>query len=284
MRTVVYLVDNGSLRPEATLALRKLARAVGERSGQEVRPVSLLHAHKVDPAELGGRPATIVRRSLKTDLAAGVGRVLFLPLFLGPSRAITEYLPELIEEARGLRPDFEATTADPLAGSDPDRPDGRLAEILAAQVRAAAEAQGMERPKVALVDHGSPVEVVTRVRNAVAAQLRERLGASVEGVVACSMERRDGPDYAFNEPLLERVHEVEGFAGGDLLAAMFFLLPGRHAGPGGDVASILENLAGAGGYRKLGMTGLLGEHPLLVELLADRLRAAHGGEPEALGA
>ena len=52
------------------------------------------------------------------------------------------------------------------------------------------------------------------------------------------MERREGDAYAFNDPLLESLGGISGFAGGRLILAMFFLLPGRHAGEGGDVAEI----------------------------------------------
>jgi len=274
MKTAVYLVDNGSLRPGATLRLRELAAELSERSGAPVEAVSLLHSHKVDPAKLGGRPATIVRRRLRVSLDAGVEGVVFLPLFLGPSRAITEYLPELIDEARAQAPGAAFCVAEPLAGPDPDRPDPRLAEILADHVRATIARAGFSRPRpsVALVDHGSPVEAVTRVRNAVAAQLRERLDGEVAAVAASSMERREGEAYAFNEPLLERLDAVDPAGGGNLVAAMFFLLPGRHAGAEGDVAEILEGLRARGAYENVEMTPLLGAHPLLLEVLEDRLR------------
>ncbi|MFP4069882.1 MAG: sirohydrochlorin chelatase [Opitutales bacterium] len=274
MKTVVYLVDNGSLRPEAAFELRRLAGELSERTGERVEPVSLLHSHKIDPARLGGVPATIVRRRLKESVAEGVRRVVVLPLFLAPSRAITEYLPELLAEAREMAPGLSCVTADPLAGAEADAPDVRLAEILADHVRATMASHRFAAPKVALVDHGSPVEVVTRVRDAVARQLAERLGGRVAAVTAASMERREGPEYAFNEPLLERVDGVEGFGGGDLLAAMFFLLPGRHAGPGGDVAGILEGLRARAAYGRIAMTPLLSQHLRLLELLQDRLEAA----------
>ena len=75
---------------------------------------------------------------------------------------------------------------------------------------------------MALVDHGSPIELVSRLRDRVADQLSERLGQSVQ---PCSMERREG-QYAFNDPLLENLAGAPGLAGGALVLAMFFLLPG----------------------------------------------------------
>ena len=55
---------------------------------------------------------------------------------------------------------------------------------------------------------------------------------------------------------------------------MFFLLPGRHAGEGGDVAEICDGLISEGAFELIQNTPLLGEHPMLLEILEDRLRDA----------
>lgn len=265
----VFLIDNGSLRPEATLWLRCLAEALATRTGQSVQAVSLLHAHKVPADQLGGQPATIVKRRLRECLQAGQRDFICLPLFLGPSLAISEYLPEVIEGLRAEYPDLRVRMASVLCGADPDRPDPRLAQMLAAQVLAL---QAEPDTKVALVDHGTPIAAVNRVRSAVARQLAGELGAAVATVQACSMERREGEAYAFNEPLLESLGGLEDFRGGRLILAMFFLLPGRHAGSGGDVAEIAAGLVGEGAFEQIETTPLLGEHPGLLDLLEERLR------------
>jgi hypothetical protein len=54
---------------------------------------------------------------------------------------------------------------------------------------------------------------------------------------------------------------------------MFFLLPGRHAGAGGDVAEIAEGLIGQGAFEWIEASPLLGEHPGLLDILEARLRA-----------
>ena len=51
-------------------------------------------------------------------------------------------------------------------------------------------------------------------------------------VEASSMERREGTEYDFNEPLLENLLGSEGFEK-DVVLSMLFISPGRHAGPGG---------------------------------------------------
>lgn len=269
----VFLVDNGSLRPQATFALRDLAEQLTAQVGLRVEAVSLLHSHKIDAAKLGGRPATIVRRRLKECVEAGERHFVMLPLFLGPSSAIKDYLPELIEEARAYAPDLNVRVADPLAGADVDQPDPRLAEMLADHVRATIRTHCLDNPTVALVDHGSPAVAVNQVRNAVAGQLAEILGGDSSLVVASSMERREGPEYAFNEPLLERLDSVVT-TGGICIAAMFFLLPGRHAGEGGDVTEICESLVAREVFESIHITPLLSAHSLLLDILKDRLDEA----------
>lgn len=266
---VVFLIDNGSLRPEATLWLRCLAEALASRTGLPVEAVSLLHSHKVPADNLGGQPATVVKRRLRECIGAGQRDFICLPLFLGPSLAISEYLPEVIEALRGDCSDLRVRIAPALCGADPDAPDPRLAQMLAAQVRALKPDRGT---KVALVDHGTPIRAVNRVRNAVARQLAEELGRQVAAVGACSMERREGEAYAFNEPLLGSLGGLRDFRGGRLILAMFFLLPGRHAGAGGDVAEIAEGLVGEGAFDRIEATPLLGEHPGLLDILEARLR------------
>ena len=87
---------------------------------------------------------------------------------------------------------------------------------------------------------------------------------------------RDGPEHDFNEPLLERALCSPPFDEGDVVLAMAFLLPGRHAGEGGDVAQIVQSVSNAnpvcGSRLRVHRTGLLAEHPLVLGVLADRVR------------
>ncbi len=263
---IVFLTDNGSLRPQATEGLRRLSSALGSRIGLEVEAVSLLHSHKIPAESLGGRPATIVKRRLRECFRHGRHDFVVLPLFLGPSLAITDYLPEVVAELREKEcPQLRVRIASPLAGKAVTAPDPRLAAILESRLLAGGPLA--ESDTVALVDHGTPIRVVNELRNVVAAQLGDRLGRPVQ---PCSMERREGPDYAFNEPLLEQLGEVLGAPGGHLRLAMFFLLPGRHAGDGGDVATIVDGLVGDRSFDRVTMSPLMAEDPLLLDILADR--------------
>lgn len=259
------LLDNGSLEPAATLALRALAASLSGRIGRRVEPVSLLHSSVIPAEKLSGLRAEILEPALERRLAAGQDGFLVVPLFFGPSAALTEYLPARLAHLRTVYPALNLQLTAPLfqAGDD------RLAQILADQVRAA----GPVPRRVTLVDHGSPVRAVTEVRNELARQLGAALGPDCT-VSASSMERRAGADYDFCDPLLATLLRSPGWNKGSISVAMQFLLPGRHAGAHGDVATICrEAEAASGGALQTTMTGLVGEHPLLVDILADRWRA-----------
>ena len=266
--TTILLVDNGSLRAESTLELRHLALELQARIDFPVEAVSLLHSHKVDPASLQGLGATIVRRRLRELVDCGRRQIVILPLFLGPSLAIIEYLPKLVAEARERCSDLVVRIGQPLAGLHPGQPDPRLAEILADSVRIQVEQHQLLDYQIALVDHGTPAKAVNIVRNSVAQQLAERLDRTV---FACSMERRPGSEYAFNEPLLEQLaSQPEVREARALVLAMFFLLPGRHAGVDGDVAQICDAMKLSCPVHR---TELMAMHPKLIEILEERFRS-----------
>jgi len=262
---LTILMDNGSLEPAATLGLRKLAAKLAERIGRRVEPISLLHSSGVPAEKLGGTPAEILEPALDRRLTAGQNEFLIVPLFFGPSGALTDYLPGRLAHLRINHPVLNVKLAAPLF----EPGDDRLARILADQVRAA----GSTAQRVALVDHGSPARAVTALRNELAKQLGALLGPDFS-VAASSMERREGAAYDFCAPLLAGLLRQPGWNSEDVTVAMQFLLPGRHAGPAGDVATICRAAETAsGGALRTTMTGLVGEHPLLVDILADRWRA-----------
>ena len=267
----VLLVDNGSLQPAATRRLRKIASALGRRLGRKVEPVSLLHSNKVPAKKLGGRKAEILEEAVLHRLHRGAREFVIVPLFFGRSRALTEFIPDLIANWRRHSAKMKVRVAAPLAASG----EGRLARILERQVRVKLTPGFLrgQRARVALVDHGSPVKAVTQVRNRLAAQLRRRLGATVAGVAACSMERRPGANYAFNEPLLETLLAKPPWNSGPVIVAQLFLLPGRHAGPGGDVERICREAREKSPALRTVRTKLLGGDPALTAILADRFLA-----------
>jgi len=252
--TRILLVDNGSYEPTATLALRGMAQEVGKLIGQEVRPVSTMHSTKIDPALLGGQPAVIFEGAVQQAKADGIDELVVLPLFIGPSRAITEYLPKVFAEAKPGK--MKLSIREPLFGPE-------LISMLIDNLKSSGWSKGSGT--VLLCDHGSPIPEVTRCRNFFSSAIRTQLGLKDEELIACSMERREGAEYDFNEPLLEDALQQ---AKGDAVILMLFLLPGRHAGSDGDVATIAKEHAPAGLRWKL--SSLLGTHPALPALLFRR--------------
>jgi sirohydrochlorin ferrochelatase len=262
------LVDNGSLEPAATLTLRAVAAELSVRTARSIEPVSLLHSHKVSADELGGVPAEIVETYLRRELVAGESEFTIVPLFFGPSRAITEYLPELIEKLRKTYPEIEVRIAPTLYQEG----DLRLAKLLADNVREARTANFSPNDsiRVALVDHGSPALAVTAVRDSLAQQLAAELGDEVEAVAPCSMERRAGEEYDFNEPLLETLLKRDGWNSGPVIVAQLFLMPGRHAGPDGDIAKICAEAEPVAPQLRIVPTPTLAIHRGLIDVLVDR--------------
>jgi sirohydrochlorin ferrochelatase len=139
------------------------------------------------------------------------------------------------------------------------------------------------------------------VRDHVAAQVRAMLlagagggntgggaaGASAagdnSGVVACSMERRAGAEYDFCEPLLAGVlRSPRARAARLVIVALLFISPGKHAGPGGDIAEIIAaaqderaaSVAAGEPPRAVVVTRLLGESGAFADVIAGRLLEA----------
>lgn len=260
----VLLVDNGSTRAQATISLRRIAAQLGAASGRTVYPVSLKHADRVPAAALGGQPAEVFTPFLRRQLKAGQRHFVVVPQFFGGSRALTSFIPE---QTALLRAELGALQIDQAAELCP-LPQGEplLADILADHVRQCAA----QPARVILVDHGSPIPQVTAVREWLASALTARLPAAVE-VDQAVMERREGRVYDFNGQLLEE--RLQG-ARGEIVLAMLFISPGRHAGEGGDIAEICAAAERTNRGLKVTPSPLVGEHPKLVEILQQRLEAA----------
>ncbi|MFO7858144.1 MAG: cobalamin biosynthesis protein CbiX [Ectothiorhodospiraceae bacterium] len=271
----IFLVDNGSLRASSTLNLRRVAAALSETTGLSVEPVSLLHSNKVAAEELDGEPARTFGPAATRAARDGVDEILVIPFFFGPTRALTDYMPRRVATLHEHYPDVVVRVARTLV--DLQGPvDLRLARALRDGVHATEVAD--TAPAVALVDHGSPIPEVTAVRNVLAGQLSALLEGDAERVAAASMERREGDEYRFNEPLLEQLLDQPGFNQGTVIVAMLFLSPGRHAGPDGDVAGICGEAEARNPGLATHMTPLAGEHQAILDILADRVREGVQGE------
>ncbi|MGP9807763.1 sirohydrochlorin chelatase [Halomonas sp. AOP12-C2-37] len=267
----IFLVDNGSLRPQATLNLRRVASLLSQRMGENVQAASLLHSNKIPVEDVEGIPATTLGPAAERSAEQGATEIIVLPFFFGPSKALTGYLPERMATLQARFPHVKIRVAQPLVDERGDN-DLRLAHLLADNVR--EKYPTGTAPRVALVDHGSPIPAVTAVRNRLAGQLSVLLGEDVTSVTAASMERREGEEYRFNEPLLERLLDSPEFSVGPVILAMLFLSPGRHAGEGGDIAEIYAAAQQRYSHLEISVTRLVGEHPGIVDILITRLRQA----------
>ena len=234
----VILLDNGSLRAASTHNLRVLADDLSIITNRVIHPVSLLHSNKVPDQDLDGIAAEILEPFLVRNLAAGTTSFIILPLFFGQTAAVYEFIPQRLKEVRKDWPQIEVRIASCMVNLD-NESDHSLAEILARVVRRKISSEGLHRPAIALVDHGTPRIAVNKVRNLVCKQLSEALLGEFGPVKAASMERREGADYDFNEPLLENLLGTPGFEG-QVVVALLFSSPGRHAGEGGDIMRICE--------------------------------------------
>lgn len=263
----LMLVDNGSSRPESTLYLRRIASRLGESLGALVHPVSLQHAQKIPGAALGGVPAETFVPFMARHLTHGERHFIILPLFFGPSRALTSFIPEQTAKLASEYGHFELQLCPVLCPLPEGEP--RLAQILADQLPSLAPAQ---KRRVILVDHGSPIPKVTAVRRYLAAEMRRILGQGVR-LQEAVMERREGAEYDFNGDLLEHVLHVNGKQDTQtpIALSLLFMSPGRHAGSGGDIESICQRTRERYPDWSILTSGLIGEHAGLIEILHDRL-------------
>ncbi len=264
----ILLVDNGSKRAASTLQLRALAERLTAQVGSTVYPVSLQHADRVDVAELHGTPADVLPDFMARQLAAGVRDFRILPLFFADSRALTSFVPSVVEKLRPQYGGFAFSMGDVLC----PLPDGepRLVQILHEHAIQTASTHNLPLQNLLLVDHGSPEQRVTRVRNHLAEQLRARLGDDVR-LSEAVMERRPDSQYDFNGPLLsDHLHEMANAGVTRVIVVMQFLLPGRHAGPGGDVDGMCREVMRKHPDLRVAISPLVGEHPLLSDILASR--------------
>jgi sirohydrochlorin ferrochelatase len=270
----ILLIDNGSSRPESTRRLRQLASALGERLGTPVHPVSLQHSDKVPAEALGGVAPQLLGPFLRKAVPEGERDFLAVPLFFGPSRALSHFVPDTAAELAAELGPFRLRVAPELCPLPPGEP--RLAQILVDQILTTARLNRVPPRRVVLVDHGSPLPAVNAVRRWLAERLREHLGDGVT-LHEAVMERRPGAAYDFNGALLSDVLEEKARSDplSPVVLALLFLAPGRHAGAGGDIAQICAAAElGHPGFRVY-PTPLVGEHQGLIEILAER--AAEGG-------
>ncbi|MBI5770556.1 MAG: hypothetical protein HZA93_22455, partial [Verrucomicrobia bacterium] len=226
---------------------------------------------------------------LRAQLARGENEFLFVPFFISAQGAIGSALRGELEKLQQQLGGFSFVFTTGLAAS------GALGHIVAARVRETIASKTLQRPAVIVVDHGGPSAASAALRDAVAKEAgRSLLAGDFRGTGLLTRESGHGSgDPCHSRSLackqaptligsiaaasLEGVHPPlladelarSEYAGRDVVIALLFLAPGRHAGANGDVAQICR-----ASPARCHLTALVGDHPATTEVLAQALRAA----------
>jgi sirohydrochlorin ferrochelatase len=272
---IIMLCDNGSTKPEATLQLRSIAEQLSNQTNKKIHPVSLQHSHRVPAEKSGGIKAFTIKYFLRKHIEQGNREFIILPLFFGKSRALTKFIPTVQEELEESLGEFSIQILDPLYTHNSNRKKG-LSDIILDHIHKTAQSYALPLNNIVLVDHGSPIPQITAVRNGIAEEVNQKLEDGVQ-IEQAAMERREGKEYDFNGQLLEAWLNDKAEQGEtSAIVTLLFLLPGRHAGEGGDIVTICYSVMQRHPNFKIGISPLVGENPLLLEILADRLNAYEG--------
>ena len=270
--TTFLLCDNGSSRPQATLQLRQLASKLTEKIDKTIHPVSLQHANRIPADQLGGEPAATFVNFLEDKLQQGEKDFIVLPLFFGYSKALSSFIPEKTELLKQQFGEFNLRIADvvyPLPDGEP-----LLTNIVTDHIFQSTNLSSQKEKHIVLVDHGSPIPRVTEVRNHLAKAVQNKLPSEYV-VDQAVMERREGAEYDFNGSLLAEILEKKALEGVNNIAViLLFFLPGRHAGEGGDIVEICDEVTQRYTDFEVQLSPLIAEHPQFVEILIKRLDAA----------
>ena len=264
------LMDNGSLKAEATLNLRIIAENLSNFTRRVIRPISLLYSNEIDRVELHGHSAEIFEPTINTLASESRYNVLVIPLFFGPSRALTCYLPERITQLKKTHPRLNVRIAPCLVRTDDDE-NYSMAKILMSGINRVIINKNLNYPAVILVDHGTPEIKVNKVRTFLARQLESLLKGKIRILAEASMERRKGKEYSFNDPLLLHQLSEKKFNQGDVIISLLFLSPGHHAGIEGDITQICLEAERREPKLRTHLTELVGADENLITLLKERL-------------
>ena len=243
-KELCLLVDNGSLRDHAVLFTRKLARKLEADGAIPVTAVSLAHSDQIPVEKLNGVPVPLLAEALESIAQSmTVRRVTILPLLMVGDGVIYQKISSIIASFSKQHPAIECRLARALVKPG-DRGPVSIPAFMAKAVSHLIQIDSLHLPEVWVVDHGSPLAKATEMRDEVAANLGRILPhGMVSGVYPASMERREGKEYDFNEPLLETALMHAGNRGvKDVIVVKMFLQPGRHSGKYGDISGILRSV------------------------------------------
>lgn len=283
---LVIAVNIGSLRPEPYLDLRQMSFRLSRALQRPVVPCSFRFSNRIDASRLHGLPAKSFEMVLleflnvhARDESKTPVEIVVLPLFFGISTTLTEFLPDVLHKCWDKMQESIHFSLSVRLGScliDLSAPeDDRIAQILRQNVdtvRATLSEAQQDSVSVLVLDHGTPNRLVHESRELVAKQLRAMIGKYVKMVGTACMERRDGPEYDFNDPLLDAALDHYKITSGVVIIALLFLSNGRHAGEKGDIEEIVDGVKLQCPGVDVIVTDPIGAHPLVTEILHDRFR------------
>ena len=266
---VILLCDNGSVRANATLQLRKLTAELSNKTGHMIHPVSLQHADKIPAADLNGTPANVFCNFISQQLANGEREFILIPLFFGQSRALTKFIPDEINILKKQYGEFTLEITEVIYPI----PEGEdlLSEIIYDHVYSTADKNNLPLKNIVLVDHGSPVAKVTAVRQHLAQTVQNKLppDCPLEQAV---MERRECKEYDFNGDLLKDWLTRKALSSEtSAIVILMFFLAGKHAGSGGDIVEICDSVMTEHPTFKISISPLITEHPNFLDILQKSL-------------
>lgn len=267
--SMILLVDNGSSKANATLQLRQLATNLSKQSKYNIHPVSLQHANKIPPELINNQPANVFIDFMSEKLKQGERNFILLPLFFGNSKALTTFVPEQCEILKETYGDFSLEISEVIY----PLPEGELllTEIILDHINSTAAQYSLPLKNIALVDHGSPTPRVTAVREHLVKSIQQKLPADIK-LEQAVMERREGKEYDFNGDLLKDwlINKAESGERHAIIALLFFLA-GRHAGEGGDIEDICQDVMNLYPNFTIAISPLISEHDTLLSILHSRL-------------
>ncbi|RHY70951.1 hypothetical protein DYB38_008043 [Aphanomyces astaci] len=275
---VCFVVNRGALKTEPFLDLRAVCANLTRRFDGCVQfvPVSCSLSDQIPPSQLHGEPAQLFDAALAAvTSAAAMGPLdlVILPLFIGNSGAITEFIPTTIDAAQRTRSAHNVPALRYSMGRclvDISKPsDNRVARILALKVHALCtkHQDAVGGVRVLVVDHGTANKEVHLSRDLIGSQLAKLLGNTVDAVETASME---GLGKDFNEPLLATAFDQYEMHSGLVIVALLFLSSDQHTGAGGDIDGIVQRVKASHPNLDVAVTSPLGSHPILTDMLTDR--------------
>ena len=243
-------------------------------SGISTVAVSLAHSDRIPIGKLNGQPVPLLEPFLDTLAdSTRLKKIYVIPLLMVNGGAIYTKLSESIKSFRTGNPNKIVALGDTLVNRLESGPVS-IPAIIARGVESEIRRVGLDGPEVLIVDHGSPFPVAAGVRDWVASEVEMLLPkGTAQSVLGASMERRDGAQYEFNEPLLE--HALEDCANRgvrDVLVAKMLIQPGKHSGKKGDIDQIIDSVSDQRSRMRVHIVRQIFQQKDLVLLLTNRLK------------